>query len=45
MGPQKTLYVPRHFLLDQAINRLIIFETDKITKDVYIEFVDRPIFG
>ena len=44
-GPQKTLYVPRHALTSHGVNSLIIFETDKIPKDFYIEFVDKAILG
>ena len=44
-GPQETLDVPRHVLTSHNVNSLIIFETDKIPKDLYIEFVDKAILG
>ena len=45
MGPQKTLYVPSHLLTNHNVNYLIIFETDRRPKDLYIEFVDKAILG
>jgi hypothetical protein len=40
VGPQKTLYVPKHFLL-QGQNYLYMFETHHYGQDV--KFVDKPV--
>lgn len=40
VGPTETLYVPGCWL-GKGVNRLVIFETDKLDKP-YVEFVDKP---
>ncbi|XP_065673370.1 LOW QUALITY PROTEIN: beta-galactosidase isoform X2 [Hydra vulgaris] len=45
IGPQRTLYIPRHVL--QKDNIIVLFETETIfpITDAYIEFVSSPIIG
>lgn len=37
--------MPSHLLTNHNVNYLIIFETDRRPKDLYIEFVDKAILG
>ncbi|MBQ6600094.1 MAG: beta-galactosidase, partial [Clostridia bacterium] len=44
IGPQKTLYVPAS-ILKEGENELIVFESDGIKGDAFVEFVDVPELG
>lgn len=44
IGPQKTLYVPAS-LLKEGENEIVVFESDGIKGDAFVEFCDTPILG
>lgn len=44
IGPQKTLYVPAS-VLKQGENEIIVFESDGIKGEAYVEFTDKPELG
>ena len=44
IGPQKTLYVPAS-ILKQGENEIIVFESDGIKGETFVEFTDTPELG
>ncbi|XP_005361652.1 beta-galactosidase-1-like protein isoform X1 [Microtus ochrogaster] len=44
-GPQQTLYVPRHLLLNRSINKVTLLELENMPREPTIQFLDKPILN
>lgn len=44
-GPQQTLYVPRHLLLNRSINKVTLLELENMPREPKIQFLDKPILN
>ncbi|XP_057609133.1 beta-galactosidase-1-like protein [Chionomys nivalis] len=44
-GPQQTLYVPRHLLLNRSINKVTLLELENMPREPQIQFLDKPILN
>lgn len=44
IGPQQTLYLPAS-ILKKGKNEIVVFESDGIKGEAFVEFVDKPIIG